>query len=323
MLPKSKFVLGEDFQTPSYKYLENILGYETAMTFLDGLPAERVRYFQCENTRKTSPYLNQLIKTRWEEIKNKSKQAFDAPRARFEGCAFNQEDGNLWIFWSEDRYSTHAAMRDTIVPKPYQANLFTINGIPLTKDGKIPVAVRNPMATDQGRIRHITPAGFIDLKKIGNDLVLENTRDAVIRKFLDEIDLPSPYKMETLHKATKRELDEEIEISNESGVDAEKMRLLGIVYNYRKNFDYAASVLIPMEASSHNVRLKGKEHEEIGWVNTNLDSLKSTLYELAIAPETNSGHLRGDIALTIGHLYGKDCYVKTLEEIVLELSKLK
>lgn len=318
----SKIMQGERLQTPDYRLNEHILGFETEMIFFEGLPAKDIRYIPVPNTRKTIPYTSQLIKNRWEEIKDKNPNAFDAPRARYEGSYYDQDTKVLHVLWSEDRYSTHAAIRETILPKAYQANLFTINGIPITADEKIPIAVRNPKTTDQGRIKHITPAGFIDLRKLGGELKPESVEEAVTRKLLDELQLPSNYSMETPYGTTEKELHQELTFP-ETAFNPDRMRILGIVYNYRKNFDYEAAVLIPLDATSSEITLRGKEHDELEWINTSLDSLKSTLYELAIAPETNSGHLRGDIALSIGHRYGQGAYLKALDDIVLEFSKLK
>ena len=325
-LHNARFTTGEMAQTPNHRHSEHLLGFETDIIFFDGLPAQNVSYVPTQTTRKTTPYTNLFIKNHWGEITKKNPQVFDAPKVRFEGSMYNQDENTLFILWSEDRYSTHAAMRDTILPKAYQANLFTINGIPLTSDNKIPIVVRNPKKTDQGRIKHITPAGFVNLKKLGGSQP-ESVEDTISRKLLDELQLPILYAMENPYKATERELHEELKHATDFSANVfkpERMRILGIVYNYKKNFDYTATVLIPLDATSSEISLKGEEHEdEIDWTSTTLDSLRTTLYELAIAPETNSGHLRGDIALLTGHLYGKKAYLQTLDDIILEFSKMK
>jgi len=217
----------------------------------------------------------------------------------------------------------HATLRETVLPKSYQANLFTINGIPFPRDEKIPILWRDPKTTDQGRIRHIAPAGFIDVYSIKDKLVPESVEKATIRNLLRELSFPGSNYMENLFDTTGRELGGELYFPKGAFIP-ETMKVLGIVYNHKKNFDYMASVLIPLDCESTEIKVKGNEHEDhIDWVNSNLESLKSTLFELAFAPETNSGHLRGDVALLIGHLYGMKEYKKTLEECVLEISKLK
>jgi hypothetical protein len=315
--------LGECLQIPFYRRNEQILGYETDMIFSAGLFAQNVQYIKVQSTRKTTPYINQFIMTRWNEVKSKNPQAFDAPRARFEGSFYDESTKLLKILWSDAIYSMHAALRDTILPKPYQANLFTINGIPFPKDEKIPIFWRNPKKTDQGRIKHISPAGFIDVHNIKDKLVPETVEEATIRNLLRELSFPGSNYMETPFDTTDRELGEELSVP-EGVFKAEDMKILGIVYNFRRNFDYTSSVLIPLDCESTEIKVKGDEHEEgIDWVNANLETLKSTLFELAMAPETNSGHLRGDVALMICHLFGKEKYEEVLEESVLEISKLK
>lgn len=315
--------LGENLQTPFYRHNERVLGYETDMIFPMGIPAQNIQYIKVPSTRKTTPYINQVIKNRWNEITTKYPQAFDAPRARFEGSIYDQSTNLLKILWSDATYSMHAALRETILPKSYQANLFTINGIPFPKDEKIPILWRNPKKTDQGRIRHIAPAGFIDVYDIRDKLIPETVEKATIRYLLKELTFPGSNYMKGVFDTTERELHEEL-VTPKHAFNLENMRILGIVYNYSKNFDYTASVLLPLNCESTEIKVKGDEHEGgIDWINTNLESLKSILFELALAPETNSGHLRGDVALMISHLHGQEKYEEVLEECVLEISKLK
>jgi len=315
--------VGSIFQQPMYRYDENLLGFETDLIFFEGIPASNVVYHKVPNTRRETPYIRRLIESRWQEIVKRNPWAYDSPRARYEGATFDNDTRTLQIFWSEERYSTHAVMRETIFPRSYQANLFTINGILLTRDGYIPIAVRNPRRTDQGRILHITPAGFIDLKKVGTRFVPERVDEATLRKLLDELNFIGVHIMESPYDATLREMKEELKRKKPEGeipFDPNKMSIIAIIYNSRKNFDYTAAVLIPVNLSHEEITLRGEEHEELKWVRTSLDSLKTTLFELAIAPETNSGHLRGDIACLIGYLYGVEEYKKTLEEIVMEIN---
>ena len=230
---------------------------------------------------------------------------------------FDNDTGILHIYWSDDVYSNHSVLREIRLPKPYQANLFTINGIPITLDNKIPIAVRNPSMTDQGRIKHITPAGFIDVLEVNGVLEAEGVKETVIRKLFDELRY-SPTLSESPHEATYRELSEELSFPREA-FNPQKMRLIGIVYNWLKNFDYTAAVTIPLDCMSNEISLAGAEHEELEWVDTDLFTLKRLLFDLAFAPETNSGHLRGDIGMLIAHLHGGNAYKIALENACLEI----
>jgi ADP-ribose pyrophosphatase YjhB (NUDIX family) len=318
--------LGEVLSTPSYRYQERLLGYETDLVCIGGIPANRVNMVKVSNTRKTDKYIDKMIEEGWTEEKRRYPNAEDKPRARYEEGFFDIDKGRLHIMWSDDRYKNHAALRHTILPKPYQANLFTINGVPLTENHKIPIAVRNPEATDQGRIRHIVPAGFVDVREIDKELRSEDVSEATIRKLFDELDY-SPSLPESPYAAAGRELFEELRYGGvEEGFppgvfNPEDMRILGIVYNHSKNFDYTATVLIPLKAKPEDIKLEGKEHEALEWVDTeDIFTLKGVLFRLAVAPETNSGHLRGDVALTIGHVHGEKAYNSVLEEVTLKLA---
>jgi len=294
--------IGSLLSVPNHRYLENLLGFETDLITLDGLPAENVYMEKTSNTRKTNEYIENLIKERSAEITKNPKAKYN-PRARFEGSFYDNNISRLDILWSDERYMNHAALSvffmEPKLPRHYKANLFTISGIPLTTDKKIPIVIRNPKATDHGRIRHIAPAGFVDVK---------------------------PEGAETPHEATEREFREELrykdaEMFPQEIFNPSDMRVLGIVYNSLKNFDYTASVLIPLNAESNDIYLKGEEHEEIEWVGTDYEGLKELLLDLSMTPDTNSGHLRGAVALTIGHIYGEDAYEETLDRLVLDIFK--
>lgn len=219
--------------------------------------------------------------------------------------------------WSEDKYSTHAAIRNADVGKAYQANLWTINAILLPEDRQLPIGLRNAQETDQGSIKHLTPVGFVDMKPSklydakGNvtdeKMDAESVGDAVARRLYAEWDVPA------------------------GAFDPKKMELLGIVYNSHKNFDYDAAVLVPLDCDSNQLRSKqlrsenpkGK-YDTIEKVNMNEPSLRSLLFEFARAPDKTSGHMRGDMALLIGRLYGgMPKYQEVLEDTLMELAKLK
>lgn len=329
-MSNAKIILGHFLTNPNYKYQEHLLGYETDLICLKGISADKVHMEKIPNTRQTNHYLEQLIDQQWEETIKKNPKAFDCPRARFEGSLFDNDTGVLHIKWSDERYKTHAILRDVrlpqSLPKPYQANLYTINGIPFTEDNKIPIVTRNPKHTDQGKIRHIIPSGFVDIKEIDSILRAENVSETVMRKLFDELNLPNSYA-ESPHTATSRELKEELKYCKKSRnlpiqvFKPEDMRILGIVYNSFKNFDYTVSALIPLKTNSKKIILKGKEHKRLEWIKTDFEELKSFLLEISAEPDTTSGHLRGDIALTIGHLYGEEAYKEALDHVTNSLIK--
>lgn len=284
---------------PEYTWQEHFLGYETDIICPKGITADQIIVQEVHNRRKTSPALESLIQGKWDEILKKHPNAFNGKRARYEGSFFVQ--GYLVLQWSHEQYKTHAGINDTGLPRPYQANILGINGIPLTEDNKIPIVTRNPKTTNQGRIRHIVPAGMVDI-------IMGSRQKPCI---------------ETLHAATEREFREELNscADGTAAFNPENMKLLGIVYNSFKNFDYVGAILVPLKTSSGNITLKGDEHEQMEWVSAELKELKELLLELSSAPETNSGHLRGNIALLIGHLYGKDAYTETIDETIMKLKK--
>ena len=328
-LTGEKAAFGPHSTMPSFRYNEHVLGFETEHRFFEGgLPADAITFAKVPNTRKTTPYINKFIETEWaktvENARATGRKANDAPRARYEGSFYDYESGRLTVLWSDDKYSTHSTIRNTPMPREYQANLFTINGIPLPKDGVVPILVRNPNTTDQGRIEHIAPAGFIDMKGGKGPIVPERIDEAATKMLFRELHIPDePIYLESPHEATHRELGEELEYP-EAVYDPKKLSVIGIVYNCRKNFDYTTAVVIPLDCDSSEIKAKGKEHDKdaLRWVSTSRQSLKDALFELSFAPDMNSGHLRGDVALLIGHLYGAKEYEKALDEIVLEIAKM-
>jgi len=321
----SKTVLSESMQIPTYKESEQILGFQMEGLFPTGVPSEKVRMVKTENTRKTNLELDKKIKKYWENFK--SEGSFDGDRARFEGFIYNTERGSLQINYSEEKYSTHFFMRNTIYPKPYQAQLFSINGIVLSSDMKIPIGVRNPKTTDQGKIYHIVPAGFTDVFKIVKPEKTPVTKEAeevyetTLRKFMDEIYIQGNIFSESPHKAAARELDEELEINEKSTI--KNMKVIGIIYNSRKNFDTTTSVLIPLDVDSSEINLKGDEHTELEFLDTSKHALEEKLTEFSLEPESNSGHLRGDIAALIAHLYGEQAYINSVDKVAEEVAAAK
>ncbi|MFH0889586.1 MAG: hypothetical protein V1836_00390 [Candidatus Aenigmatarchaeota archaeon] len=316
----SRFILGENAQTPSYRDSELRLGYLTDMIFINdgfGLSLDKVTMARIPNSRKIDPDIEARITSQWKAETDKNPNAHDAPRARFEGSMFDTNTGRLLVNWSEEKYSTHNSVRNLNVGKAYQANLWTINAILLPGDKKLPIGLRNPETTDQGPIKHLTPVGFVDIVKKpvygkGGTVVsemygVESIADAVSRRLHDEWDVP------------------------EGAFDQSKMKLMGIVYNSHKNFDYDAAILVPLDCYSEQLKSKqlrsanpkGK-YDAVELVDMSKSSLSSLLYEFALSPDKSSGHMRGDMALTIGALHGgEEAYLDALENTLLRLAKLR
>ena len=314
-----RFLQGEHTQTPFYRYDEHNLGYETDMIFLGtgrGLPADNVVMSPVPNSRKTNAIVNQFIKAQWAEEQQKYN-AFDSPRARYEGSMFDTDTDRLITFWSEEKYSTHAAIRQANVGKAYQANLWTINAILMPKNKKLPIGVRNATNTDQGRIKHLTPVGFVDLVPTKSEVAYGEV-------------IGETFGVESIGNAVTRRLYAEWEVP-ERAFDPKRMELLGIVYNHHKNFDYDAAVLVPLDCDSHQLKSKqlrnggtAGKYDAIEEVDMDESSLRALLFEFALTPDNSSGHMRGDIALTIGRLYGgMPKYKEVLEDTVMELAKLR
>jgi hypothetical protein len=125
---------------------------------------------------------------------------------------------------------------------------------------------------------------------------------------------------ETPYAATERELHGELAVPKESLI-TDKMKLIGIVFNYSRNYDTTISVIVPAKCNSSKMTLKGEGHEIVRFLKASLADLKEELIRLSRDQNNSSGHLRGDIALTIAHLYGYSEYIRTLEAVSRQISK--
>ena len=288
------------------KHAEHALGFEIDFIFPEGLPPGKVDMIQTENSRKTDKVIEHKIKHHWE--KNKQPRMFNGDRARYEGKRYDEKSCKLNIFYSHERYMTYFYTADKGLPRSYQADLLSINGVVITKDNLIPVGLRG-VETNQAKIWHIVPAGYIDV----------NLVDAKAKVGMPT--LSEAWHSETPYVATERELHEELSLPMES-VDTNRMRVVGIIFNYHTNFDTTISVIVPVDCDSSEIALKGSEHETLRFLKVSLSDLKEQLIELSLDLSRNSGHLRGDIALTIAYLYGYSEYCKTLKSVQKEISEL-
>jgi hypothetical protein len=295
----SKTVLGRSSLEPYFVYDEHTLGFETELRFFDGLHLDKIDFLEVPNTRSTSQRVQEFIESKWQETLRETKgKAFSSPLPRYEGSTFNMESGRLAISWSRDEYKNHSALRKSPLPKEFQANLWTINVVPVTTDGKIPIAMRNPETTDQGRIEHMAPVGFVNLQTTENGTP-ERLEDAAARTLRRDLIIPGYEK--------------------ELPYDPNELRLMGVVYNHLHNFDYTASVFMRLDKTSAEIQ-HGPKYVGLRWVDRSQETLTKELAKLAFAQGDNSGHLRGDIALLIGHLYGSKAYQTALQEAVLDVT---
>jgi hypothetical protein len=286
------------------KELEGFLGFGTEFFFLGGLPKERIRMEYRKNSRVTSTAIEEKIGRHWRD--NRPPGAFDGDRARFEGAHYDKGLGELTIFFSHEKYRTYSFLEGFNLPRTYQARLFSVNGVVITKDNKIPIGLRKAESTNQGRMWHIVPAGFVDMSLPDQGQMSEEKEN--LQKW--HCELP--------HVAALRELSEELSMPSEQ-IDTSKMSLVGIVYNSMRNFDCAATIIIPSGCDSSEIDLRGEEHENLRFIDTTYDGLRQELLKMSRYPNTGSGHLRGDIALVIGHLYGHSKYIATLESILTDV----
>jgi len=289
-----------------YKHLERFLGFETKAIFPQGLSSEKVQMVQTKNTRKTDIMIEKGIRTYWK--KNSQHNMFDGDRARYEGICYDEKRHELGIFYSHEKYKTYFYTANMNLSRSYQAELLSINGVVITKDNLIPIGLRTAQTNHMG-IWHIVPAGYIDIERAVDDAA---------RK--ERPTLPEVWSSETPYAATERELQEELAIPKEC-VDASKMKLIGVVFNYNRDYDTTVCVAVPVDCHSSEIALRGEEHQTMRFLKTSLNDLKEELIQLSKDRSTSSGHLRGDIALTIAHLYGCSQYVKTLESVAKEASK--
>lgn len=291
-------------ETSHIKCVEHYLGFETEFLMPEGLLSEKIQMIQTKNTRRTNKTIEERIRRYWDEKRQGSM--FDGDRARYEGFCYNETNRQLKIFYSHEKYRTYLYASDSNLPRPYQAELLSINGVVLTKDDLIPIGLRTAETNQQG-VWHIIPAGYIDTELVVSNMIKSGESKQGI------------WNSEAPQTATERELHEELTLPKKA-VDISRMKVIGIVFNYKRDYDTTVCVVVPVDCNSDEIALKGDEHEKLRFLKTTVKSLKEELMQLSGEPNTSSGHLRGDIALTIAHLHGHSEYVKTLENVYRESS---
>ena len=352
-----RLIQSTNLREPSYAEMERALGYQSEQLYLpDGVPPDKVQMIKVPNTRKSTPGIDAWIRDEWHrkvedaaqkynkndvkidvkykdgrpnaicEVMDDGRQVvrmFDGRRARFEGAEHDTESGNVRILWSEDNYSTHDALRGSGLPKPYQAQLYTINGAVICRYEGSPAVIigeRDPLRTDQGKIPLFVPAGFIDTKYIAGEQYAQNIGEATINRLLAELDIPGTHSTNSPFDQVKHEGLEEL---NAGRFDPTKMIMLSNIYNSYANHDTTAIVRVPIDSDFSDIKLRGQEHLRMFPVPLKYETLVNFLYELSKNLNNNSGHLRGGIASLIGHEYGFDVYKQALEDVVIKMSRVR
>ncbi len=291
------------------KHPEKALGFEFELFLPEGVPAENTQMIVVPNSRPKISLLEKRIFSFWKS--NKKPGQFDGSLPRFEEAIY---DGNiLKILVSPEKYKSHFFLRTTALPKEYQVQAYSISGIIETKDGKLVTGMRNPKATDQGRIEHVVPAGFINMNELPHA--------AAIRKLEDELQLSGGaggFLSESPFSSAKRELKEELK-----NVKASNMKIIGIIYNSARNFDTTTAIAMKTRLSSSEINPRGKEHENLCFTSTSRKSLKEKFLRLCENPETNSGHLRGCVAALFAHKYGIPTCNSLIEKAILKVSGIE
>ena len=306
--------------------MEHSMGYTAEFLSSSGRSADTIRFVKVRNSRMTNHGIEQFISAGWDALVQSAKdqgknEPTNGDKARYEGFSIDSAE-TLLIHWSDEKYRTHAIIKETALPPSFQAGPLTINGIVITSDNKIPYGFRNPKNLDQGGIYHIVPAGYMDVMNFSKEL--NSLDNAVYRKLNDELFLGKPTLLENPVSAAHREFGEELKLKETHALytpDASKMQVLGLIRNSKKNFDYTFPVLTPVSEHSSQIALKDDEHTQLLFLDTTETALREALKEFSLDQTRSSGHFRGDIALLIRNLYGPKAYAAAVESTMLALEQ--
>ncbi|TAL52778.1 MAG: hypothetical protein EPN86_04970 [Nanoarchaeota archaeon] len=292
------------------------LGFQFDALVPEGLSREQIQLVKTNNSRMANETPDMEIRITEYFNKNRGPHTRNDPRARYEGVT--QVGNTLLVMYSEDWYATHFFTSKTALPRSRKGDPLSINGIVLTTDSRLPYGLRNPQTTDQGKRYHIVPAGFTDVQAIKAESPMETS----VRKMLDEMDFRGTYVSEKPYFAAGREFQEELSILGENPeLNPEDMRVIAIIYNSRNNYDTTMATTIPVNVRSSVLSLKGDEHlHQLEFVDIEPRALTDLLFEFSLAPDTNSGHFRGDIAALIAHRFGVDTMMQSLHEVHTRLA---
>ncbi len=271
---------------------ESAFGFEYRFFQPSGVSEKNTRMAIVPNSRPKIRRIEEEILPFFE--KNRMPTQFNGDKLRFEGMMFDGK--KLLIKGSPEKYATHFLIRTTNLPEDYQALLLSVGGILVTNDRKLVTGIRNNKNTDQCRIYNMVPGGFLDIIIKGEEVVSD-----------------SPFS------CGENELSEELETADGAPIGYEKMEILGIIYNSRKNYDNSIAMLMPAKVGSSEIKLKGNEHDELVFTDISRKRLENMFYGLNLKPETNSGHLRGDIGLLYARKYGMPSYNSFIERTANKL----
>lgn len=305
-----------------------------------GFDSAHIYTVMTENGRATEDWIEDGIKNRWREgIRNRAadfqnraeirtdkdgweelyvdgtRNMFNGDRLRIEGISSAPGNNGITFYLSPEKFATHDYVKTLRLPKQYQANLHTINGIVITSDGYTISGIRTNLV-DQSGEEHILPLGFIDPVPIPKPGQTDNPTDVALARFFRDFTLPGDYVPELPENTAQRRFQRDLAIEGDySQIFKAPPRLIGVVYNSLRNKDMTASIVmetnIPSEAFAVG---QDRKAYELILTPTDQDSLAVKIAELARRPERSSGHLRGDLALLSGYLYGADGFRDTMSQ---------
>jgi len=268
---------------------EHCLGFETNFFSREGLPEEKVQMVFTSNSRPTSTAMEKDILEYWKQ--HRTAGQFDGDRVRFEGLHYRRKDECLTVSYSYEKYRTYFFFTRKKFPKAYHPRLLGAYLIIITKDGMIPIGLRE-QPEGHSEWWSIAPAGYVDVMRISRG---------------------NRWRAETFWNTAARESEEELAAPEK--LDKSKIRLIGVFSSYATNWDVDATMVARVSYDSSEIRLKGSEHESLKFLETSEESLREELQEI-VQKRASFGYLGANIALLLGHLYGLDDYRQTLEKIV-------
>ena len=346
---------GQDWQED-----QKLLGFELeALTFGFVHPGSQYKGFEADhiysvltaNSRLSEDWIEDGIKNKWREgIQNNQKnfgdraeiriedgwetlyvdgerRFFNGQRPRFESISRTRNGEGIIFQLSADTYAAHDFLKTTILPKQYQARLHTMNGIVLTSDGYTISGIRSGLV-DQSGEEHILPAGFINpIPLPKTDEAADNPIKTALERFYKEFTINAPYASELPTTAAQRVIGRELAVNGDYKIEnmlTASPRLIGIVDNSYRNKDITASIILETNAPSSAFSPgPARESYDLIFTPTDHDSLTRKIATLATSPEKSSGHLRGDLALLIGYLYGADGFREGMSQAAKYVARFK
>ncbi|TXT54917.1 MAG: hypothetical protein BAJATHORv1_50170 [Candidatus Thorarchaeota archaeon] len=236
------------------------------MTFHNTMPAQSsYRKVLVEGIWKRNQVEVKVIQSSWaptqkqlDFVENEWKQrpggVYNGPLWRFERVV--KQDERVSIEVSKCSYKWHFILRQ----QHYQAanmypNPTSVTSLIVTTDQKIVLGVRK--GSDQGGMLHTVGGGFVDPKLVA----VENQHNQ--------------WKAvpECLFETSAREIAEETSLTEGEDYSKEDFRMLGIVWG--GNHDTSCVMYAPVNVSSTEVAIRGKEHSYLFFPSIDDDTLSS------------------------------------------------